>query len=99
MLPRLQAQLHEVRLDLHSRWLRRQERAALRRLGEHIAAGPENENTKLRATLTEIAEARQQLGALAEERAASLGADRADLREVAKCETPGSDAPDAHAGA
>ncbi len=84
MLPRIQAQFHEVRLDLHSRWLRRQERAALRRLGEDIAAGPENDNTELRTILTEIAEARQQLGALAEERAASLGADRTDLREVAK---------------
>jgi hypothetical protein len=83
MLPRLTAQLHEIRLDLHGRWLRRQERAALRRLGEDVAAGPANDNTELRAILTEIAEARRQLGALAEERAASLQADRTDLRRVA----------------
>jgi hypothetical protein len=83
MLPRLQAQVHELRLDLHSRWLRRQERVALRRLGEDIAAGTASDDTELRAILGEIAEARRQPGALAEERAASLAADRADLRQVA----------------
>jgi hypothetical protein len=83
MLPRLKAQLHEVRLDLHGAWLRRQERAALRGLGEEIAAFPGDDNTELRALLARIAEAREQLGALAEERAASLQADRRDLRRVA----------------
>lgn len=84
MLPQLKAQLHEVRLDLHGAWLRRQERAALRRLGEDIAAGPGNDNTELSAILDQVAEARRELGALAEERAASLVADRADLRQVAR---------------
>jgi hypothetical protein len=83
MFARLQAQAHEIRLDLHSRWLRRQERAALRRLGEDIATGTENENTELRAVRAEISAARQQLGVLAEERASSLAGDRADLRRVA----------------
>jgi hypothetical protein len=83
MLPRLRAQLHEVRLDLHGHWLRRQERAALRRLGEDIAGGPGNDDAELRAILTRIADARRELGALAEDRAASLEADRADLRRVA----------------
>jgi hypothetical protein len=83
MLARLHAQAHEIRLDLHSRWLRRQERAALRRLGEDIATGTENEDTELRGVLAEIAVARQQLGALAEERAASLADDWADLPRVA----------------
>jgi len=82
MFARLQAQVHEVRLDLHTRWLRRQERAALRRLGEDVAAGPANDHTELSEILTQIAEARRQLGELAEERAASLQADRTDLRRV-----------------
>jgi len=83
MLPRLRAQLHEVRLDLHGAWLRRQERAALRGLGEEIAALPGDDDMELRAMLARITEARERLGALAEERAASLQADRTDLRLVA----------------
>lgn len=37
MLARAQAQLHEIRLDLHGRWLRHRERSALRGLGEEVA--------------------------------------------------------------
>jgi hypothetical protein len=82
MFPRLYAQAHDIRLNLHRRWLRRQERAALRQLGQDIASDTENDDPELRAILSEIATARQQLGAVAEERAASLAADRADLRQV-----------------
>jgi hypothetical protein len=84
MFARLHAQVHEIRLDLHGRWLRRQERAALRRLGADIEAEAENGSTELRAILIEIAKARQQLGELAEERATSLATDRTDLRRVAQ---------------
>jgi hypothetical protein len=82
MLPRLRAQVHEVRLELHTQWLRRQERVALRRLGQDVAAEPCNDAAELHAILAEITGVNRQLSALAEERAASLVADRADLREV-----------------
>jgi hypothetical protein len=83
MLPRLRAQLHEIRLDLHGAWLRRQERAALRSLGEEIATLPGDDSMELCAILAQITQAREELGALDEERAASLQADRTDLRQVA----------------
>jgi hypothetical protein len=84
MLARLQAQLHEVRLDLHHRWLHRQERAALRRLGEEVAGDAESgASDELRGMVAEIGEARRRLEALAAESAASLDSDRADLGRVA----------------
>jgi len=83
-LSRLQAQLHEVRLDLHRRRLHRRERAALRRLGEEVAVRPEaGASDDLRRMAAEIGDTKRRLEALAAESAASLDADRADLGRVA----------------
>ena len=84
MLARLQAQLHEARLELRRRQLRRRERAALRRLGEEIARGPDRGgHEELSRLIAEIAEADERLAVLAAEGEASLEADRTDLRRVA----------------
>lgn len=84
MLSRLNAQLHEIRLDVHGRWLRRQEGAALRRLGEAVAAGPEgHESSEVRRLAGELAAERRRLERFAAEAADSAAADRADLRAVA----------------
>lgn len=84
MLLRLQAQLHAVRLDLRRRHLHRQERTALRRFGEEIAAGPDGGGSaELSRLVTEIGNANRRLAALAAERDASVEADRADLGRVA----------------
>jgi hypothetical protein len=84
MLPRLNALLHEARLDLHGRWLRRQERAALRRLGEAVAREPESRQPPNLASLAaELGADRGRLEAFAAEAAASLAADRSDLGRVA----------------
>ena len=89
MLARLQAQLHEIRLDLHASWLRRQERAALRRLGEAIAGRAyEEDGEEVRRLVLALAEGRRQLEGLAAERAASLDADRADYGRVASWMRP-----------
>jgi len=83
-LSRLQAQLHEVRLDLHRRRLHRRERAALRRLGEEVAVRPEaGASDDLRRMAAEIGNTKRRLEVLAAESAASLDADRADLDRVA----------------
>jgi hypothetical protein len=84
MLSRLNAQLHEIRLDLHGRWLRRQERVALRRLGEAVAGGPEGPEPGEAARLTaDLAADGRRLDEFAAEAAASLEADRTDLGAVA----------------
>jgi len=84
MLSRLNAQLHEIRLDLQAHWLRRQEREALRRLGEAVAVGPDGRECETVATLVaELAAKRQRLDELTAEAAASLEADRSDLGAVA----------------
>ena len=84
MLSRLKAQLHEIRLDLHGGWLRRQEGAALRRLGEAVAAGPEgHESGEVRRLAGELAAERKRLKRFAAEAADSVEADCADLRAVA----------------
>ena len=84
MLLRLQAQLHEVHLDLRRRHLHRQERAALRRLGEEIAAGAGSGGSEeLGRLVAEIGEANRRLAALAAECEASVEADRVDLERVA----------------
>jgi hypothetical protein len=84
MLSRLNAQLHEIRLDLHAHWLRRQEREALRRLGEAVAVGPDGREPEDVARLvTELAAGRNRLDEFAVEAAASLEADRSDLGAVA----------------
>jgi hypothetical protein len=84
MLHALQARLHAARLELDGRWLRLQEQAALRRLGEEIAAGPARGGSpELTGMLSEIESARRELEALAAERRASIDADRVDLARVA----------------
>ena len=84
MLSRLNAQLHEIRLDLAGHWLRRQERTALRRLGEAVAAGPEGrEPGEVASLAAELAADRRRLDRFAAEAADSVEADRADLRAVA----------------
>jgi hypothetical protein len=83
MPSRLSAQLHEIRLDLHARWLRHREQAALRRLGQAVVADRdelEGESARLAAELT--AE-RERLDAFTAASAASLSADRSDLQAVA----------------
>ncbi|HWB43503.1 MAG TPA: hypothetical protein VG500_19745 [Gemmatimonadales bacterium] len=83
MLDRLQAQLHEIRLDLRTSRLRQRERLARRRLGEELvqegAAGIE----AFAAPIGEIAEGERRIAALLAERRASLEADRRDLGVVA----------------
>ena len=83
MLARLQAQFHEVRLDLRSRQLRRHERLMLRRLGAEVASRGAGGNEALTPLLAEIAESERRAAALVAEDLASLEADRADVREVA----------------
>jgi hypothetical protein len=84
MLHALQARLHAARLELNGRWLRLQEQAALRRLGEEIAAGPvRGESPELAGMLSEIESARREIEALAAESGASIDADRVDLARVA----------------
>jgi hypothetical protein len=84
MLARLQAQLHEIRLDLQGRWLRREERLALRRLGEAVAGRPrEGDGEEVRRLTLGLADGQRRLETLAAERAASLAADRADYAAVA----------------
>jgi hypothetical protein len=84
MLPRLQAQLHEVRLGLRRRQLQRRERLALRRLGEEIARDSERTGHEaLGGIIAEIDHAHRGLAALAAESDASMEADRTDLRRVA----------------
>jgi hypothetical protein len=84
MLSRLNAQLHEIRLDLLAHWLRRQEREALGRLGHAVAAAPEGrESEDVARLVAELAADRQRLDGFSAQAAASLEADRTDLRAVA----------------
>jgi len=81
---RLQTQLDQIRLDLQGRWLRRQERRALRRLGEAVAARPcEGDSEEVRRLTLALVDGRHRLDTLAADRAASLDADRADYAAVA----------------
>ncbi len=84
MLARVRAQLHELRLDLRHAWLRGRERAALRRLGEAVAASAAsggNPEVELRKAEIEVELAR--IETLKAESRASLEADRADMAAVA----------------
>jgi hypothetical protein len=84
MLARLQAQLHELRLDLHRAWLRGREQAALRRLGEAVAAsGSTCGNERASRFQSEIDAALVRIEALTQETRASLEADRSDMETVA----------------
>jgi hypothetical protein len=88
MLARLQAQFHEIRLDLRSRHLRRRERLTLRRLGAEVAKTEVGASAVLAPLRAEIAEGERRVAALLAEDRASLEADRADLREVASWMKP-----------
>ena len=80
----LGAQLQEIRLDLHGRWLRRQERAALRRLGRAVARRVgDGDPDDVRRLSRALQDGERRIDALAFERAASLDADHADLGRVA----------------
>jgi hypothetical protein len=84
MLPRLQVQMHEVRLGMRRWQLQRQERVALRRLGGEIArASDRGGQEELSRIIAEIGDAHRRLAALASESDASIEADRIDLRRVA----------------
>ncbi|MBA3258196.1 MAG: hypothetical protein H0T68_01865 [Gemmatimonadales bacterium] len=84
MFVRLQAQLHEVRLELYRAWLGGRERLALRRLGEAVtASGTIAGNRELGRLREEVAEALGRIEALTAERRATVEADRADLADAA----------------
>jgi len=83
MLARFNAQLHEVRLDLRGRQLRRRERLGLRRLGAEVARAEVGGSEAFARLVGEIAEGERRAAALLAEGRASLDADRADLRAVA----------------
>jgi hypothetical protein len=83
MLARFQAQFHQIRLDLHSRLLRRRERLTLRRLGAEVASSGAAGGEALAPLLAEIGEGERRAASLLAEAGASLETDRADLRKVA----------------
>jgi hypothetical protein len=83
MRARLQAQLHEIRLDLHAQMLRRREQLAQRRLGELIASRrSDGEREEVARLVTELVEERRRIRSFERELAASLDADRSDLGQV-----------------
>ena len=89
MPARLQAQFHQLRLDLHRAWLRGRERAALRRLGEAVAkSGASCGNAKLIGVRSEIDAALLRVDSLTREADASIEADRSDLQVVASWMKP-----------
>jgi hypothetical protein len=83
MLSRVQAQFHEVRLDLWHAWLRGRERAALRRLGEAVAASVvSGGDRQIEDGKGEIEKALANIESLKGESRASLDADRRDVAAV-----------------
>jgi hypothetical protein len=83
MLARLQAQIHEIRLDLQGAWLHRRERSALRRLGEAVLASETSgSDPELHRIRDEVALTRGRIDAMTAERRAALETDRADVAEV-----------------
>jgi hypothetical protein len=86
---RIQAQLHEIALDLRASQLRQQERIARRRLGELIVSrrsGGEREDVARLAA--EVVAERQGIDAIDQELRASLGADHTDLDRVSRWVMP-----------
>jgi hypothetical protein len=88
MFARLQAVFHQVRLDLHRGWLRRRERAALRRLGEACAKAGAVENQEMRRWMQEIEAGLGRIESLTGDSRRSIEADRADLAIVARWMAP-----------
>jgi hypothetical protein len=84
MLIRLRAQIHEIRLDLHHAWLRRRERAALRRLGEAVADSDVScGNGEVARLRMEMQSGSARIAQLEGDCRASLAADRDDFATVA----------------
>jgi hypothetical protein len=84
MLIRLRTQIHEIRLDLHHAWLRRRERAALRRLGEAVADSDVScGNGEVARLRMEMQSGAARIAQLERDCRASLAADRADFTAVA----------------
>jgi hypothetical protein len=88
MLARLQAQFHEVGLDLRVRYLRRRECLTLRRLGAEVTARDSGHDEALAPLLADIREGERRAAELLAQSHASLEADRADLRMVAAWAKP-----------
>jgi hypothetical protein len=88
MFARLHAQFHEVRLDLCRAWLRGRERAALRRLGQAVAASGASGEEGVERLQSEIEGELARIEALAAESRTSLDSDRADLAVVASWVRP-----------
>jgi hypothetical protein len=88
MVARLQAAFHQVRLDLHRSWLRRRERAALRRVGEACAKAGAIETQEMRRWMQEMEAVLGRIESLTDDSRRSLEADRADLAVVAKWMAP-----------
>jgi hypothetical protein len=83
MVPRLRAQLHEIRLLLHGAWLERVERAALGRLGREVVRAKANGGDgELQRLVDQVATVHGRIEALRAERGSSVAADRADMAVV-----------------
>jgi hypothetical protein len=84
MFARLQAVFHQVRLDLLWNWLRRRERATLRRLGEAVASGGPIDSPGMRRWKQEIDTGLGRIASLRRDSQRSHEDDRADLATVAR---------------
>ena len=82
MLERPRAQYHEIRLALRSAWLRRRERAALRRLGQEVICTEAIPRPSVRPLVDQVLGALARMEHLRAQRRASLEADRADMAAV-----------------
>ena len=83
MVPRLRAQVHEIRLALRGAWLRRMERGALRRLGREIVGAQANGgDPELQRLVDEVRAVQHRMEEWRAERGASLAQDRADMAHV-----------------
>jgi hypothetical protein len=86
---RFLAQLHEIRLDIEHRRLRRRERLVRRHLGELIATRRnDGEREEVARLAAEVAAERREIDGLEQEVEASLEADREDLARVSRWMRP-----------
>jgi hypothetical protein len=82
MLERPRAQYHEIRLMLRGAWLRRRERAELRRLGHEIVRAEAIPRPSVRPLVDQVLGTLARVEHLRAQRRASLDADRADMAAV-----------------
>ena len=82
MLERPHAQYHEIRLSLRAVWLRRRERAELRRLGQEITRTEAIPRASVRPLVDQVLGALARVEHLRAQGRASLDADRADMAVV-----------------